>query len=718
MKEVFDITGMTCAACSARIEKVLSRKNGVQSVSVNLATMCATVEFDSLSSQEVIGFIEALGYGATVHRDGLDPQQKEHRSMLIGFIVSAALTLPMLIGMVLMMLDLDVAAFLHDPYFQFALATPVQFLVGWRFYKHAFLALKSKAATMDVLVAMGTSAAYFYSVYLTFFAPHTAGHIQVYFEASSTIITLVLLGKLLEARAKSRTADSVKKLIGLQAMTAVILRDGRELEVPLGEVKCGDLVVIRPGEKVPVDGVVIKGESAVDESALTGESVPSDKKVGDTVHSGTLNTTGALTIEATAVGVDSMLSRIIRMVEQAQGSKAPIQKIADKVSAVFVPAVIGAAVLTFAAWLVFSGDLQAALINAVSVLVIACPCSLGLATPTAIMVGTGLGASHGILIKGGETLEALHSVNTVILDKTGTLTEGKPALTDIVEVGTDAASLLKLAASVQKNSEHPLAAAIVAAYDGDMLEVDSFESVTGMGVTAKIDSKEVAIGKPELIKQFGAEADLELVGRFEAQGKTVMSVCYDGTFIGCIAVADKIKPDSATAVSALKALGCEAYMLTGDNARTAQAIADAAGIKNVVAQVMPQDKADTVLRLKKQGRSVAMVGDGINDAPALATADVGIAMGSGTDIAIESGDVVLINNDLHRIAAAIRLSRKTMQKIRQNLFWAFFYNSVGIPLAALGMLSPIIAGAAMALSSISVVSNSLLLKRFDPTEVK
>lgn len=719
MTEIFDITGMICAACSGRIEKVLSRREGVISASVNLATMQASVTFEGISSQDVINTVESIGFGASVHSDRPKGKEKEHRRMWASFLFSAILTAPMLIGMVLSLLGIGGADFLHNPYLQFALATPVQFLVGWRFYKNAFLALRHGSATMDVLVAMGTSAAYFYSVYLTFFT-HTSHHagMQVYFEASAVVITLILLGRLLEKRAKSRTADAVKRLIGLQAMTAFVLRDGKELEVPLSEVAVGDTVIIRPGEKVPVDGIILSGSAALDESTLTGESLPADKGEGDAVFGGTVNTTGSITVRATAVGKDSMLSRIIRMVEQAQGSKAPIQTTADKVAAIFVPTVICIAVITFIGWMIASGEVENALVNAVSVLVIACPCSLGLATPTAIMVGTGLGAEYGILIKGGETLEKLHEVNAVVVDKTGTLTEGKPALTDIVPVGMSESELLTLTAAVQNKSEHPLARAICNACVSELPEATDFVSVTGMGVHAKVGSKHVAIGKPKLLENFGAGADEKAINALERQGKTVMAVSVDGRYAGCLAVADRIKDTSRDAIAQLKALGAEIYMLTGDNLVTAQAVADAVGIDRIFAQVMPEDKSETVLKLKSEGKTVAMIGDGINDAPALAAADVGIAMGGGTDIAIESGDAVLMTDDLCRAAAAIRLSRRTLRKIRQNLFWAFFYNSVGIPLAAFGLLSPVIAGAAMAFSSVSVVSNSLLLKRFSPLEVK
>ena len=715
MTTPFDITGMTCAACSGRIEKVLSRREGVTSAADNLATMQATVTYEGITAEDDNDTVVSLGYGASVHTDRPTARQREERRARIELIVAAALSAPLLLGMILSPFRWGWVDFLHNPYFQFALATPVQFLIGWRFYKHAFLALRHGSATMDVLVAIGTSAAYFYSVYLTFFADH-AGHggMTVYYEASAVVITLVLLGKRLESRAKARTADAVRRLVGLQAMTAFVMRDGRELEVPLHEVAVGDTVVVRPGQKVPVDGVILEGASALDESALTGESLPADKSVGDTVYGGTLNTTGLLHVEATAVGVDSMLSRIIRMVEQAQGSKAPVQAAADRVAAVFVPAVLGVALIAFGGWMLAGAGIETALVNAVSVLVIACPCSLGLATPTAIMVGTGLGAKYGVLIKGGETLQTLRGVNAVVVDKTGTLTEGRPALTDIRPQGVSEAELLRLTAAVQRGSEHPLAKAVVAAYEGDLPAVSTFAALTGMGVRGTVEGRRLTVGKPALLAEEGAEVDLAAVGALEEEGKTVMAVARDGAYIGCLAVADRLKETTPAAVAALKSLGAEVWMLTGDNERTAAAVARAAGIDRFVASCMPQEKADAVARLKAEGKTVAMLGDGSNDAPALAAADVGMAMGGGTDIAVESGDVVLMTGDLRRAADAISLSRRTMRKIRQNLFWAFFYNAIGIPLAAFGLLSPVVAGAAMAFSSVSVVSNSLLLRRWKP----
>ena len=713
MTTQFDITGMTCAACSGRIEKVLSRRDGVTSAAVNLATMQATVTYEGITAEDVIATIVSLGYGASVHTDRPTARQREERRARIELIVAAVLSAPLLLGMILSPFGWEWVDLLHNPYLQFALATPVQFLIGWRFYKHAFLALRHGSATMDVLVAMGTSAAYFYSVYLTFFAGHMGhGGMTVYYEASAVVITLVLLGKRMEGRAKARTADAVRRLVGLQAMTAFVLRDGRELEVPLHEVAVGDTVIVRQGQKVPVDGVILEGASALDEATLTGESVPADKAAGDPVFGGTLNTTGLLRIRATAVGVDSMLSRIIRMVEQAQESKAPIQAAADKVAAIFVPAVLGVALIAFGGWMLAGAGVETALVNAVSVLVIACPCSLGLATPTAIMVGTGLGAKVGILIKGGETLQTLHAVNAVVVDKTGTLTEGKPALTDVRPLGVSEAELLRLTAAVQQGSEHPLAKAVVAAYEGALPKVSDFAALTGMGVRGMVEGHRLTVGKPALLAEEGAEVDLVAVAALEEEGKTVMAVSCDGAYLGCLAVADRLKETTPAAVAALKAMGAEVWMLTGDNERTAAAVARAAGIDHFVASCMPQDKAAAVARLKAEGRTVAMLGDGINDAPALAAADVGMAMGGGTDIAVESGDVVLMTGDLRRAADAISLSRRTMRKIRQNLFWAFFYNAIGIPLAAFGLLSPVVAGAAMAFSSVSVVSNSLLLRRW------
>lgn len=721
------IQGMSCAACSARIEKKLSSMEGVAEARVNLATERATVRYDpgKVKVSEIIAAVESLGYGADLADSSTDREkemrEKEIKSLRTTFILSACLTAPLLLGMILWMAGLrgPVVTFLHNPWFQLALATPVQFIIGSRFYRHAWLALKSGSANMDVLIAMGTSAAYFFSLYNAFFQEVGHGMVHdLYFEASAVIITLILLGKYLEAVAKGKTSEAIRKLMGLQAKTARVLRGGQETDIPIEEVSLDDIIIVRPGEKIPVDGVIIEGTSSVDESMLTGESLPVEKKPGDTVIGATMNKYGSFKFRATRVGRDTVLSQIIRMVEEAQGSKAPIQKLADKVAGIFVPAVIGIAVLTFIIWLLVTGDTGKALISSVSVLVIACPCSLGLATPTAIMVGTGKGAEKGILIKGGEYLETAYRINTVVLDKTGTITKGTPEVTDIVPLAGGAREdLLKLAAIAEKRSEHPLG---VAVYEhgkrelGSIEDPDDFEAISGMGVRARVGEREIHVGTRRLMAGLGVDiSGIErIITELEDQGKTAMIVASGGSVKGIIAVADTMKESSREAIDMLRRMGIEVYMITGDNLRTARAIARQAGIDHVLAEVMPENKAREVERLKQEGRTVAMVGDGINDAPALATADIGMAMGNGTDIAIEAADITLMRGDLRAIPDAIRLSRRTMTKIRQNLFWAFIYNIIGIPFAALGLLNPMIAGAAMAFSSVSVVTNSLSLKRF------
>ncbi|WP_041715091.1 heavy metal translocating P-type ATPase [Acetivibrio clariflavus] len=719
------ITGMSCAACSARIEKRLNKFEGVKA-SVNLATQRASIEYDSskIKSADLIKAVEALGYNAEKVENVSQDREKEEREKEIKklkweFIASAVLSSPLLLAMVFMLVNIDIP-FLHNEYFQLIIATPVQFIIGFRFYKNAYHALRAKSANMDVLVAMGTSAAYFFSIYNAFFVEHMEGMMmkELYFEASSVIITLVLLGKYLEAVAKGKTSEAIKKLMGLQAKTARVIRNGIEQDIPVEDVEVGDIVVVRPGEKIPVDGKIIEGSSAVDESMLTGESLPVEKKEGDLVIGATINKYGTFKFEATKVGKDMALSQIIKMVEEAQGSKAPIQKIADQVSGIFVPSVMGIALLTFLIWYFAVGNFTSAIVSAVSVLVIACPCALGLATPTAIMVGTGKGAENGILIKGGEYLEMAYKLNAVVLDKTGTITKGQPEVTDIISLGgLTQSEILKISAISEKPSEHPLGAAIYEkgkAELGNLPDPDKFEAIPGRGIMAITEGKTIYIGTRKLMAEKGIElANSEsVIVNLEDEGKTAMLVSVDDRIEGIIAVADTVKENSKSAIEDLQRMGIEVYMITGDNKRTANAIAKQVGISNVLAEVLPENKAEEVERLKKQGKVVGMVGDGINDAPALATADIGMAIGTGTDVAIEAADITLMRGDLRSIPMAIKLSRRTMRKIKQNLFWAFIYNIVGIPFAAFGMLNPIIAGGAMAFSSVSVVTNSLSLKRY------
>ncbi|HOV27021.1 MAG TPA: heavy metal translocating P-type ATPase [Pseudobacteroides sp.] len=719
------ISGMSCAACSAKIERKLGKTEGVIKASVNLATEKANIQYDpsKIKASDIIKIIEFLGYKAKKAQEMAADREKEQREKEIKrlrfeLIASAILSSPLILAMVAMLLHIDIA-FLHNEYFQLAVATPVQFVIGFRFYRNAFHALKAKSANMDVLISLGTSAAYFFSIYNAFFVPHGEGMMkELYFEAAAVIITLILLGKYLEAVAKGKTSEAIKKLMGLQAKTARVIRNGVEEDVSIEDVVVGDIVVVRPGEKVPCDGKVLEGNSSVDESMLTGESLPVEKKVGDIVIGATINKFGTFKFEASKVGKDTALSQIIKMVEDAQGSKAPIQKIADRVSGIFVPAVVGIAVLTFLIWYLVVGDFTSAMISAVSVLVIACPCALGLATPTAIMVGTGKGAENGILIKGGEHLETAYKLNSIVLDKTGTITKGEPEVTDVVILGSMSKDeIMKLSAISEKSSEHPLGVAIYEkgkSVYGNLSDPDRFEAIPGRGIKSVIGNNEIYIGTRKLMAQIGLDTtDIEAtIAKLEDEGKTAMIMSVNNKIEAIIAVADTVKEHSKEAIEELQKMGIEVYMITGDNKRTADAIAKQVGIKNVLAEVLPENKAEEVEKLKRQGKVVGMVGDGINDAPALATADIGMAIGTGTDVAIEAADITLMRGDLRSIPTAIRLSKKTMSKIKQNLFWAFIYNIVGIPFAALGYLSPVLAGGAMAFSSVSVVTNSLSLKRF------
>jgi P-type Cu+ transporter len=728
-KAEFNLTGMTCAACATRIEKGLNKLPGVVKANINLALETGTVQYNpsELSVSDMIKKVEQLGYGASL-KDESNKESVDHRAIEIEkqkgkFIFSVILSFPLLWAMVS---HFEFTSFIYlpdmfmNPWVQLALATPVQFVVGKQFYVGAYKALKNKSANMDVLVALGTSAAYFYSLYLSILSIGTnQGMVEMYFETSAVLITLIVLGKLFEAKAKGRSSEAIKKLMGLQAKTAIVVRDGKEIEIAIEEVEAGDIVYVKPGDKVPVDGEIIEGRSALDESMLTGESVPVDKTVGDTVIGATINKNGFLKIKATKVGKDTALAQIIKVVEEAQGSKAPIQRLADQISGVFVPIVVGIAVLTFIIWFVWvsPGEFAVALEKLIAVLVIACPCALGLATPTSIMAGSGRSAEFGILFKGGEHLETTHRIDTVILDKTGTVTNGTPELTDIiVEPSFSEEEVLKLVGSAEKNSEHPLAQAIVEGITNKGIELtdsEDFDAIPGFGIKAIVAGKTLFIGTRKLMK----ENDITIndpdnqMEELEKAGKTAMLVAIDGVYAGIIAVADTIKETSKDAISRLKEMNLKVIMITGDNQQTAKYIAKQVGIDHVIAEVLPEGKADEVKKLQEQGNKVAMVGDGINDAPALAVADIGMAIGTGTDVAMEAADVTLIRGDLNSIADAIYMSKKTIRNIKQNLFWAFAYNVLGIPVAALGFLAPWLAGTAMAFSSVSVVLNALRLQK-------
>ncbi|TPF18545.1 heavy metal translocating P-type ATPase [Priestia megaterium] len=728
-KAEFAITGMTCAACSTRIEKGLNKLEGVTKASVNLALETASVEYSpsQIAPQDITQRVEKLGYGAKLKSEEKEEEQsyreKELSKQKGKFWFSLILSVPLLWAMVshfTFTSFIPLPHMLMNPWVQLALATPVQFVVGKQFYVGAFKALRNKSANMDVLVALGTSAAYFYSLYSSLKSLGSSAHTaQLYYETSAILITLILLGKLFEANAKGRSSEAIKKMMGLQAKTAVVVRDGAEVEIPVEEVQKGEVIFIKPGEKVPVDGEIIEGQSALDESMLTGESVPVDKNIGDKVIGATLNKNGFLKIKATNIGKETALAQIIKVVEEAQGSKAPIQRLADYISGIFVPIVVGIALLTFFVWYIWiaPGEFAPALEKLIAVLVIACPCALGLATPTSIMAGSGRAAEFGILFKGGEHLEATHKIDTILLDKTGTVTNGTPELTDVrIAQGYKENELLQLVASAERLSEHPLAQALVAGIKNKGIEIQdplSFEAIPGYGVKATVQERELLVGTRKLMNQYKVNIDtaLEEMTNLEREGKTAMLVALDGKYAGMLAVADTIKETSKEAVSRLKEMGLEVMMITGDNRQTAQAIAMQAGIEHVIAEVLPEGKAEEVKKLQQQGKKVAMVGDGINDAPALALADIGMAIGTGTDVAMEAADITLMRGDLMSIADAIEMSRKTISNIKQNLFWAMGYNTLGIPIAAVGLLAPWVAGAAMAFSSVSIVLNALRLQR-------
>ncbi|MEF3306038.1 heavy metal translocating P-type ATPase [Paenibacillus sp. GYB003] len=725
----FKLEGMTCAACANRIEKGLSKLPGVTSASVNFAMETARVEYapGEVSIADMQNKVKQLGYKAVTEQErerAGDVREQEASRQKRKLLVSAILSLPLLWSMVAHFSFTSwiyIPELFMNPWFQLILATPVQFYVGRQFYVGAYKALRNGSANMDVLVSLGTSAAYFYSLYLTieWFAAGGSVHHgpSLYYETSAVLITLVVMGKLFESLAKGRTSEAIKSLMGLQAKTAYVVRDGAELTIPVDEVLTGDIVLVRPGDKVPVDGIVLEGVSSVDESMLTGESIPVEKKAGDAVIGATINKNGMLRVEATKVGKETALAQIIKVVEEAQGSKAPIQRVADVISGIFVPIVVGIAVVAFFVWylLVTPGDFAEALEKAIAILVIACPCALGLATPTSIMAGSGRAAELGILFKGGEHLEQTHKIDAIILDKTGTVTKGKPELTDVVAEG-DETELLRLVGAAEKNSEHPLAEAIVAGIRDKGIELpgtQTFEAVPGYGIRAVVEGKSLLVGTRRLLEQYGVEASraYETMARLEEAGKTAMLVAIDDRYAGIVAVADTIKETSKAAVGRLKEMGIQVVMITGDNERTARAIAAQVGIDHVLAEVLPEGKAEQVKKLQAEGKTVAMVGDGINDAPALATANIGMAIGTGTDVAMEAADVTLMRGDLSSIPDAIYMSRKTMSNIKQNLFWALGYNTLGIPVAAIGLLAPWVAGAAMALSSVSVVLNALRLQR-------
>ena len=736
LNKTFSVKGMHCASCVTLIEHSLKKVDGIKNATVNLATEKATVVYDpeKVTDEHLSSAVANVGYQAMIKEElkSKDEEQKEKQKELKELKTKVAISL--ILGVLILWgsfpVLMDTAPIiLRNFWTQLLLAIPVQFWAGWGFYRATWSALKHRTANMDTLVAIGTSVAFGYSAFITIL-PQVVKNIGIepfpYFDVATIIIGLILLGRYFEAKAKAGTSEAIKKLIGLQAKTARVVVDGKEVDISIDQVKIGDIIRVRPGEKIPVDGVIDQGESSVDESMVTGESIPIDKAKGDLVIGATINKTGTFTFKAANVGQETMLAQIIKLVQEAQGSKAPIQRLADLVSSYFVPIVLMLAIATFVVWYNFgpAPALTFALLNTVAVLIIACPCAMGLATPTAIMVGTGKGAEKGILIKDAESLETAHKINTIIFDKTGTLTKGKPEITDIIPVNLmSKEELLKLAGSVEKGSEHSLAEAIVKDTENKGLilaKVDKFQAFPGYGVEGIINGKRIVFGNKRLMdkEKINVSNITDEISKIENNGKTVMMLGVDGKLAGLIAVADIVKESAEAGLAALQKLGIEVVMITGDNQRTANAIGNSLGIKRILAEVLPDQKETEVRKIQAEGKVVAMVGDGINDAPALAAADVGIAIGSGTDVAIEAADITLVNKDLKSVAAAIVLSKKTMKTIRMNLVWAFGYNVILIPVA-MGLLypffhlllNPIFASVAMAISSISVVSNSLLLKR-------
>jgi Cu+-exporting ATPase len=727
-KKIYSVKGMHCASCVKVLEKAIGTVDGVSEVNVNLATEKATVSFSKkVEDEKVANAVREAGYSLEEVNEDSEKieKQKELNDLKNKVIVSLVLGALIFYGSFPGLMKFA-PIILQNFYIQLLLSLPVQFWAGLSFYKAAIPAFKNRTANMDTLVAVGTSVAFAYSVFVTLFPqiPRSIGiEPMPYFDVSTIIIGLILLGRYFEARAKSHTSEAIKKLMGLSPKTARVIRKGKELDIPINEVMLSDEIRVRPGEKIPVDGIILEGESSIDESMITGESMPIDKIKGDAVIGATMNKSGSFTYKATKVGSKTMLAQIIKLVQEAQGSKAPIQRIADLISSYFVPVVIMLAVLTFIVWYDFGPvpSFLFALLNMVAVLIIACPCAMGLATPTAIMVGTGKGAENGILIKDAQSLELAHKINAIVFDKTGTLTNGKPEVTDIL--GENKNEILSLAASLEKNSEHSLAAAIIQRADKDKVKlqrVDKFQSVAGHGVWGLITGRKVLFGNKRFMKKENIDISKlgETIEQLEESGKTVMVLAVDGKAVGAVSVADTVKDSAREGIALLKKNGIEVFMITGDNEKTAKAIAKSIGIQNVLAEVLPSQKEEEVRKIQRIGKIVAMVGDGINDAPALAAADIGIAMGTGTDVAIEAADITLINKDLKSVSSAIKLSKKTMRTIRLNLFWAFGYNVVLIPVA-MGLLypffhvllNPIFASMAMALSSVSVVANSLTLKK-------
>jgi len=733
------VEGMTCASCVARVEKTLKKIDGVEIANVNLATEAVALSFDpKRTSLDILAkAIEGAGYKLAVPEkpsEGILAQtlrpsegshrEKSYRQLKREFLFSFILAIPI---MLINMLSMTAWFMSHIPLTMdevnkllLILTVPVMIVSGKRFFKPAWKLAQHFTADMNTLVAVGTGAAFFYSAAVVLFPqwfPSGTNLNDVYFDSAAAIITLILMGRMLEARAKHKASDSIKMLLGLQPKTARIIKDKNEIEIPIADVAVGDVIIVRPGERIPVDGVILKGNSSIDESMVSGESIPVEKSTGENVIGGTINRTGSFEFHTAAVGADTVVAHIAKLVEEAQGSKAPIQHLADKIASVFVPVVIVIALAAFGIWYFAIGvGFAAALMNAIAVLVIACPCALGLATPTAIMVGTGRGASLGVLIKNAESLERAHKINTIVFDKTGTITSGTPSVTDIQSFNeANEQTVLRLAASLENKSEHPLGAAIVREAKNRSLvldETDSFQSQTGFGVEASVNGRKAFVGSEKMMRDASidiAPASYAIL-RFSEQGKTPVLVAADGKLIGIIAVADTLRPESNKTVAELKEMGFDLVLLTGDNSRTTHAIAAQVGIEHVFAEVLPQEKAAKIQELQSKGKIVAMVGDGINDAPSLAQADVGITLGTGTDIAMETADITLMKSDLRGVLRAIRLSRQTMRTIKQNLFWAFAYNSIGIPLAAMGMLNPMFAAGAMALSSVSVVTNSLRLR--------